>query len=80
MNIEVRVITNARQREIKKEEGYFRVKLTSLPVEGKANKELIEYLSEVFGVKRSEIKIIKGERDKKKIISIPDKKDILEFF
>lgn len=74
MNIEVRVITNARQREIKKEEGYFRVKLTSLPIEGKANRELIEYLSEVFGVKRSEIKIIKGERDKKKIISIPDRK------
>lgn len=74
MNIEVRVITNAKKREIKKEEGYFRVRLTSQPIEGKANKELIEYLSEVFGVKRSEIKIIKGERDKKKIISIPDRK------
>ncbi|MCX8109698.1 MAG: DUF167 domain-containing protein [Syntrophorhabdaceae bacterium] len=72
MNIEVRVVTNAKQREIKKEEGYFRVRLTSQPIEGRANKELLEYLSEVFGVKKSQIRIIKGERDKKKIISIPD--------
>lgn len=72
MNIEVRVTTNAKKREIKKEEGYFRVRLTSQPVEGKANKELIEYLSEVFGVKKSGIRIIRGEKDKIKIISIPD--------
>ncbi len=72
MNIEVRVITNAKKREIKKEDGHFKVKLISPPIEGKANKELIEFLSEVFGIKRSEIKIIKGEKDKIKIISLPD--------
>lgn len=71
MNIEIRVITNAHKREIIKEGDYYKVRITSQPVEGKANKELIEYLAEVFGVKKSDIKIIKGEKSKKKTISIP---------
>ncbi|MBP9561436.1 MAG: DUF167 domain-containing protein [Syntrophorhabdaceae bacterium] len=72
MNIEVRVITNAKKREIKKENNYFKVRLTSQPIEGKANKELTDFLSEVFCIKKSDIKIIRGEKDKIKIISLPD--------
>lgn len=72
MYIEVKVITNASKREIKKEGNIYRVKLRTQPIEGKANKELIEYLSEIFGVKKSEIKILKGEKDKRKVVYIPD--------
>jgi uncharacterized protein YggU (UPF0235/DUF167 family) len=32
---------------------------------------LIEYLADFFGVKRSEVKIIKGEKEKRKLISLP---------
>jgi len=71
MNIEIRVIPNAKKREISREGSGLRVKLTSIPRDGKANEELIEYLSDIFKVKRSAIKIIRGEKDRRKIVSIP---------
>lgn len=71
MNIEIKVITNAKKREILREGIGLKVRLMSLPVEGKANEELIRYLSEMFGVKKSEVKIIRGDKDKRKLISIP---------
>ncbi|MCX8021623.1 MAG: DUF167 domain-containing protein [Syntrophorhabdaceae bacterium] len=71
MNIEVKVVVNAKKREIKREGKGLKVKVLSLPQEGRANSELVDYLSETFGVKRSEIKILKGEKERKKLISIP---------
>ncbi len=41
--------------------------LKSLPIEGKANKELIELLSNYFGKK---VEIVKGFRSKRKLIKI----------
>ncbi len=71
MNIEIKVITNAKRKEIKIEGSQLKVKLTSLPQDGRANEELIEYLSLVCMVKKSEVKIVKGEKDKKKVVAIP---------
>ena len=71
MIIEVRVITNAKKRELKFEGDSLKVKITALPKEGKANAALIEYLADFFGIKKSEIKIIKGEKEKRKFISLP---------
>ncbi|HOP84983.1 MAG TPA: DUF167 domain-containing protein [Syntrophorhabdaceae bacterium] len=76
MNIVIKVITNAKKREIKKEGDIFRVKLTSQPIEGKANRELIDYLSEVFHIRKTDIKILKGEKEKTKVVYIPEYKDI----
>lgn len=47
------------------------VRLTAQPLEGKANEELVRYLSEVLKVKRSAIKIVRGEKDRRKIVDIP---------
>lgn len=49
-----------------------RVYLTAVPVDGKANKELIRLLSDVLNVSRSRISIIKGEKNKDKIIKVDD--------
>ena len=48
-----------------------KVRLTSPPVEGKANKQLITFLSENFKVKKSEIKIVAGLKSREKLIEIP---------
>jgi len=71
MIIEVRVITNAKKKELKFEGDSLKVKITALPKAGRANTALIEYLADFFGVKRSEVKIIKGEKEKRKLISLP---------
>ncbi len=40
------------------------------PLKGKANQALIKYLSKILEVSSSSIKLIHGEKSKKKIISI----------
>jgi hypothetical protein len=71
MIIEVHVITNAKKRELRIEGQHLKAKITSVPREGKANSELIEFLADFFGVRKSEIKIANGERKKRKLISLP---------
>ncbi len=71
MNIEIKVITNAKKKEISVTDSSLKVKLKSLPRDGRANEELIEYLSECFHVKKSEIRIIRGEKEKKKVVTLP---------
>ncbi len=48
----------------------FKIKLTAPPVDGKANEALIKVLSEYFKVTKSKIKIVKGEKGRKKTIEI----------
>ncbi|OPY63726.1 MAG: hypothetical protein A4E57_03736 [Syntrophorhabdaceae bacterium PtaU1.Bin034] len=77
MNIEVKVIAGARKREMKLEGSRLKVKLISKPIKGKANEELIEFISDTFKVKRREITIVSGEKDTRKIISVPIQEEAL---
>ena len=77
MNIEIKVIPNAKKREIIREGSGLKVKLTSVPRDGKANEELVEYLSKIFKVKKSEIKILRGEKDRRKVISVPVEESVI---
>ncbi|MDP8217105.1 MAG: DUF167 domain-containing protein [Candidatus Theseobacter exili] len=47
-------------------DGTIKVRLQAPPVEGKANKALIDYLSKLFGIKKSAISIHKGEKSRNK--------------
>lgn len=47
-----------------------RVKLTSPPVDGAANEQLIEVLSEELGVKKSAFHIIRGISSRQKAVEI----------
>ena len=46
------------------------VKVTAPPVEGRANKDLIAYLSKIFSVRKSDVVIEKGLTSRRKIISV----------
>jgi uncharacterized protein (TIGR00251 family) len=78
MNIEIKVVTNAKKREITREGAGLRAKLISPPRDGKANEELREGLAVLFGVKKSEVKILRGEKDKRKLVSVPVDKEEFE--
>ena len=71
MQIAVKVIPNAKQNKIVEENGRFKVYLTAPPVDGKANKALIEFLAENFKIKKSQVKIIRGEKGREKIVWLP---------
>ena len=49
---------------------FLKIYLTAAPIGGKANKELVKLLSEKLGVSKSKVKIIKGEKNKEKIIEV----------
>lgn len=78
MNIDVRVIPNAKKRSITRNDAGITVKLTALPFEGKANRELIEYISAILKVKRSKVKIVGGEKSRHKTLSVPINPDELD--
>lgn len=62
---------NARKNEIKVlSDNTLKVKISAPPVDGKANDAIIAYLSEVFNISKSKIKILKGETSKIKKIEI----------
>jgi uncharacterized protein len=51
-------------------DGVLKVKIAAPPVEGKANKKLVEFLSECLGVSKSRLNIVKGEKGRNKVIAI----------
>ncbi len=72
MNKEVKVVPGAKKNIIKEEAGILKVYLTAPAVDGKANKALIESLSEYFHVRKSQIEITKGLHSRYKTININD--------
>jgi uncharacterized protein (TIGR00251 family) len=68
--IEVKLVPGAKKNEVKKENQGLKVYLTAPPVEGKANKLLIEILAKYFNCRKSDLKIIRRERGTKKLIEI----------
>ena len=59
-----------RNEVVRFEEGVWHLKIAAPPTEGKANKELIEFLSEILDVSKSRITIEKGTTSHRKLISV----------
>ncbi len=80
--LKIKIIPNSSKNEIVFEKDFIKIKLTALPVENKANKALIEFLSKNLKTAKSNIKIIKGETSKEKtlFISSIDEKTFKEKF
>lgn len=71
MDLHIRVLPHSRQTEIVEEkENYLKIKLHSPAREGRANKELIEFLAAKFKVSKSQVEIIKGLAAKDKLVRI----------
>ncbi len=60
----------ARNSVIRCENGVWHLKITAPPVEGKANKELIEFLVEVLDISKSRLSIDKGETSHRKTLLV----------
>ena len=69
--IAVRVYPNAARNEVVGlTDGVLQVKVSAPPVKGKANIELIAFLSKALGVSKSRVGIIKGHTARNKVITI----------
>ena len=56
-----------------------KVKLTSAPVEGKANKELVALLAKELGLKKRDVEIVSGETSKNKVVKLVGVNSIEDF-
>lgn len=71
MRITVNVSTNAKNNSITLlDSGVYKLKIHSQPIEGRANKDIIKYLSKLLKLPKSSITIAIGERSKNKVIDI----------
>ena len=69
--ISLRVHPNAARNEVVGfTEGVLGVRVAAPPVKGKANEELIAFLSELLGVSRSSLTILKGHTTSHKAVAI----------
>jgi uncharacterized protein len=67
----VKITPNAGRNEITGfKEGIWQVKINAPPEKGKANKELVDFLSIRLGVRKATILIIKGQTSRNKVIAV----------
>ena len=71
VKISLRVYPNASRNELVNfTDGVLRVKVSAPPSKGKANRELIAFLSRLLGVGKGSINIIKGHTTRNKVVAI----------
>ncbi len=71
ITIEVRVEPRSSKRGIVGVLGnMLKVKLTAPPVEGAANEQLIEVIAETLGVRKSDVRVIRGQTSRNKVVEI----------
>jgi len=71
VTVEVRVQPRASRLSFEGLEGdVLRVRLTAPPADGEANAQLLKILSKTFGVSKGNLRIIKGETSRNKVVEI----------
>lgn len=70
MFLRVKVQPSSKNQYIKQEDDRLIVYIKSLPVDGKANEELIKLLAKKFGVPQSKIRVKSGLSSRNKLIEI----------
>lgn len=71
MILRIKVKPGSKTDEIVREaDGSLKVKIRAQPIEGKANKYLVEYLAKVLGVPKSKVALLKGETNSFKTLEV----------
>jgi uncharacterized protein YggU (UPF0235/DUF167 family) len=69
--LRIRVVPRARVNVLVREpDGSLRARLTAPPVEGAANRALLELVARALGVKRSALTLVQGEHHREKIVAV----------
>lgn len=76
----IQVQPNAHENKVDRyKDGIVYLKITAPPIRGKANKEVLAFLSSILNMSKSSLEIVKGETNKKKILAVKGLNQ-LEFF
>ncbi len=66
--LNLKIVPNSSKNEILVSGGVVKIKITAQPVDGKANKALVEFLSKELKVPKTSIEIVKGATSKEKTV------------
>lgn len=64
--VQFKILPNSSKNEIIKTDDGIKIKITAQPIDGKANKALVEFLAREFKMPKSSIEILKGLSTKEK--------------
>jgi len=72
IRLEIKAIPGASKTEFAGvKDGRLRVRLAAAPEDGKANAELINFLSKTFDCSKRDLRIVAGEKSRLKVIEVP---------
>ena len=74
MKIKIKVIPRAKKERIKEEDGIIKIYTSKPPVDGKANKSIVQMLADYLNVKKNAVTITQGLRSHNKIVEIDESK------
>lgn len=68
VTLAIKIIPNSSKNELVMTDSCLRLKITAPPVDNKANKFVIMFLSKLFKVPKTSIKILRGETSREKVL------------
>jgi len=72
IRLEIKAIPGASKTELAGvKDGRLRVRLAAVAEDGKANAELISFLSKRIGCAKRDLRIVSGERSRVKVVEVP---------
>lgn len=72
MDVRIKVIPRAKKTEIAGtlEDGSLKVRVAAVPEDGRANKELCDFLATHYGVARNQVVVVSGAASARKIVRV----------
>lgn len=69
--VSVNVVPRAKENVVNVRSGSLVVRVTVAAEDGKANERVIELLAEYWGIAKSRLRIVRGQRSRRKQIEVP---------
>ena len=66
--LKIRIVPNSSKNQFILSEEMIKLKITAQPIENKANKAVVEFLSKLFKIPKTSIEIVKGDTSKDKTL------------
>ncbi len=68
IKLQIKVCANSKKNSIEFFKEFIKLKIAKPAIEGKANKEIIKYLSDILNLPKNNIKILNGEKSSVKML------------
>ena len=72
IRLEIKAVPGASKTELAGiKDGRLRIRLAAAPEDGKANAELLSFLSKALGCAKRDLRLVSGEKSRLKVVALP---------